>query len=221
MKSQRGSVSSANDESVEETTSGQRRAASDDHDARAALIDATVRIIAGQGLGAATSRRITEAAELNLAAITYHFGSKGALVQEALSAELERLVDPALALLETDGDPGANLLAAVQQLLGSFAAERDRAPAYLTALVESARSDDGGMARSVMRRLRERLAIVVRGQVDAQVVPAWVDPDAMAALIVAAANGIVLQSAVDPDGPTVEQTAAQLALLFLTARSEP
>jgi len=72
-----------------------------------------------------------------------------------------------------------------------------------------------------MRRLRERLATVVRGQVDAQLVPAWVDPDAMAALIVAAANGIVLQSAVDPDGPTVEQTAAQLALLFLTARSEP
>ena len=91
MKAERGSVSSANDESVEETTSGQRRAASDDHDARAALIDATVRIIAGQGLGAATSRRITEGAELNLAAITYHFGSKDELIAEAVRAKHDRI----------------------------------------------------------------------------------------------------------------------------------
>lgn len=199
----------------------QRRAATADPAARSVLIEATARLIAAHGMAAATSRRITEDAGMNLASITYHFGSKDALVHAALNAELERLVEPALALLEADGDPGANLLGAVQRLLASFAEEHARAPAYLTALVESARTSDGGSGRSVMRRMRERLALVVQVQVDAQQVPAWVDPDAMAALIISAANGIVMQVAVDPEGPSVEQTATQLALLLLAARSEP
>ncbi|MHB1139522.1 MAG: TetR family transcriptional regulator, partial [Microthrixaceae bacterium] len=171
------------------------------------------------GLRAATSRRIAEVAGVNLAAITYYFGSKDALVAAALDAELERLVEPAMTTLESDGDPGANLLAAVQQLLATFAVERDRAPTYLTALLEAARAPDDGTGRSVMQRLRERIAAVVRSQVDTgQVVP-WVEPDAMAALIIAAANGIVLQVTVDPDGPTVEETATQFALLLMSARS--
>lgn len=199
----------------------QRRARSDDQLTRSALIDATARIIAEEGLRAATSRRIAQASGANLAAITYYFGSKDALIAAALNYVLERLVEPAMALLEADGDPGGNLLAAVQQLLASFAAERDRAPTYLTALLEAARSNDDDTGRAVMRRLRSRLTAVVSAQVESRQVPAWVDPDAMAALIISAANGIVLQTTVDPDGPSVEQTAAQLALLFLNARSEP
>ncbi len=123
--------------------------------------------------------------------------------------------------VKLDGEPAGNLLAAVQQLLSGFATERDRAPAYLTALVEAARSEDGGAARSVMWRLRDRLARVVLTQREGRHAPDWVDPDAMAALIISAANGIVLPSALDPDGPTVEQMATQLALLFLTARTAP
>lgn len=184
------------------------------------MVDATARIVAAKGLRAVTSRRIAGVAGVNLAAITYYFGSKDALVAAALNSELERLVEPAMAMLESDGDPGANLLAAVQQLLATFAAERDRAPAYLTALLEAARSVDDAAGRSAMRQLRERVADVVRAHVDSGQVSSWVEPEAMAALIIAAANGIVLQVTVDPGGPSVEQIAAQFALLFLTARSE-
>jgi len=41
----------------------------------------------------------------------------------------------------------------------------------------------------------------------------------MAALLVAVANGVVLQATVDPEGPTVDAMAAQFAGLLLSAKS--
>ena len=53
-------------------------------DTRQRLLDATRRCISAKGLAATTSRDITAEAAANLAAITYHFGSKDELVAEAL-----------------------------------------------------------------------------------------------------------------------------------------
>jgi AcrR family transcriptional regulator len=193
----------------------QRRARRSEGAVRGHLLEATCRLIASEGIGAATSRRITDAAGENLAAITYYFGSKDALVAEALVAEVERLVEPAMRALEGDGDPVQRLMGAITDLLRTFADEHDRAPAYLTALVEATRSD-GGTAEMI-GRLRSRLAAVVGQLVTDGVAPPWVDPDAMAALIIATANGIALQVCVDRGGPSAEAMAAQLASLFVTA----
>lgn len=197
------------------TAGPQRRAASDAGAARARLLDATCQLIASDGIGAATSRRITDLAGENLASITYYFGSKHALVAEALVAEVERLVEPAMRALEGDGDPVRRLMGAITDLLRAFAGERERAPAYLAALVEAARG--AGRGAEVIDRLRSRLAAVVGQLVADGAVPRWVDPDAMAALIIATANGIALQVCVDPDGPSAEAQAAQLASLFVAA----
>jgi hypothetical protein len=140
------------------------------------------------------------------------------LVAEALVAEVERLVEPAMRALEGDGDPVQRLMGAITDLLRTFAEERERAPAYLAALVEAARSAGG--ATEVIGRLRSRLAAVLGQLVADGAVPRWVDPDAMAALVIAAANGIALQVCVDPDGPSAEAQAAQLASLFLVAGAE-
>ena len=198
------------------TTAGpQRRAASDTGAARARLLDATCQLIASEGIGAATSRRITDLAGENLASITYYFGSKHALVAEALVAEVERLVEPAMRALEGDGDPVHRLMGAITDLLRTFAGESERAPAYLAALVEAARG--AGRGAEVIDRLRSRLAAVVTQLVADGAAPRWVDPDAMAALIIATANGIAMQMCVDPDGPSAEAQAAQLASLFVAA----
>ncbi len=182
-------------------------------------MDATCGLIAAGGVRAATSRRITDAADVNLAAITYYFGSKQALIDSALAAEVERLVQPALHVLESNDDPTSRLLLAVQELLGTFALERERAPAYLAALLQAAHDPRGGSAAAgVIARLHARLVSVVAELVDGVMVPSWVDPDAMASVVIAAANGIALQSSIDPDGPTPEAQAAQLAQLFLAAR---
>ena len=64
------------------------------------LLDAARECVRTHGLAGTTSREITTTAGANLAAITYHFGSKDELIAEALFGELERRIQPALAMLE-------------------------------------------------------------------------------------------------------------------------
>lgn len=197
----------------------QRRAASDDGATRDRLLAATRTIIAADGVAAASSRRISDAAGVNLAAITYYFGSKRALVAASLVAEVERLSEPAIVALESDGDGVGRLLDAVQLLLAAFAEEQDRAPAYLEALLDAAHGHAGAEAtRELVARLRDRLAAVVAMLQEQGDVPAWVHPESMASLVISVANGIVLQTAVDPDGPSAAAQAAQFAQLLLIAR---
>ncbi|UDY35884.1 TetR/AcrR family transcriptional regulator [Dermatobacter hominis] len=197
----------------------QRRATSEDHETRDRLLEATCRIVAEEGVGGATSRRITSEAGANLAAITYHFGSKQSLVRAALAAEVERLVEPALSLLEGDDDPAARLLGATQQLLATFEQERDRSPAYLVALVEAVREPGDDGPATVVVRLRDRVATVIAELIADGTVARWVDPRSMASLIVAAANGIALQSSLDPDGPSPTEQTLQFVQLLLSART--
>lgn len=199
----------------------QRRSSSADSATRDRLLAATTNLIARDGIAAATSRRITDEAGVNLAAITYWFGSKENLVDAALRDQVAALVEPALTILEGDGDPVTRLAAAVRYLLSTFAERQGQSAAYLTALLEATRhSDPADPTRAVVARVRERLAAVNAELVASGAVPGWVDPDAMAALIIAAGHGIALQSTLDPDGPTVESQAAQLAGLLIAARPD-
>lgn len=188
-------------------------------DTRARLLAATAQVVAEGGVAGATSRDIAAAAGTNLASITYHFGSKDALVAAALVAEVERLVEPALAALEGDGEPSTRMLDAVGALLEAFDASRHQAPAYLEALVASTRSGEAGdEAHALIGRLRERLRAVIVDLQESEVIPPWIAPEAMAALVVAVANGIVLQGALDPTGPAPEAQALQFAGLLVAAQ---
>ena len=185
-------------------------------DTRARLLDAARRCVRDQGLPGATSREITSLAGANLAAITYHFGSKDELVAEALFDELRSRLDPALEQLASAEEPAAGMLATVQRLLAEFEQSRRDVPVYLEALVLACHGGPFAgparkLVRSVQRLLRERVAdLAAQG-----VVPTWVDPDAMASLIVAVANGVALQSALDPRGAPPSAMAAQFATLLL------
>jgi AcrR family transcriptional regulator len=60
---------------------------------RQRLIEATRELIAAQGEASLSLRAITEAAGANVAAVSYHFGSKEALVNAAVEQSVDRLVD--------------------------------------------------------------------------------------------------------------------------------
>lgn len=66
---------------------------------RARLLEAAERLFIQHGYEAMSLRQITSQAQVNLAAVNYHFGSKEALVQELLSARLDRLNQERLQLL--------------------------------------------------------------------------------------------------------------------------
>jgi AcrR family transcriptional regulator len=189
-------------------------------DTRQRLLDATRRCISAKGLAATTSRDITAEAEANLAAITYHFGSKDELVAAALLEALRAWLTPTLEVLEGDGDPAARTMVAIQTLTSTFAQHRDEAPAFLQALVEAPRIAplQAGVVR-LWDELRTVLAATIAAMQQAGDLGAWVDPDAMSALLVAVANGLVLQVTTDPDGPSLDAMAAQFGGLLLAARN--
>jgi AcrR family transcriptional regulator len=60
---------------------------------RARLMDAALNLIAERGEGGVTLRELTDAAEANVAAVSYHFGSLGSLCDAAIEEALERYLN--------------------------------------------------------------------------------------------------------------------------------
>jgi AcrR family transcriptional regulator len=181
------------------------------------LLDAARGEVRAGGLAAASSRAITAAAGVNLAAITYHFGSKDALVAAALAEEVRAWARPVLDALDTPGDPAAAMLEGVRRLNDEFDRARDRAPALLDAVVHAIRTRSPDVI-ALWDELRSHLARHIAALRDAGAVPAWVDPDAMASLILAVAAGVTVAIGIDPDGPDHRAIANQLAGLLLSTR---
>ena len=187
--------------------------------ARGRLVSAAAGLIAESGAGAATSRAIAGRAGENLAAITYYFGSKDALVAEVLVGQARALVQPVIDVLAGPGAPAEKLAAAVGMLTSLLAEQRAELPGYL-ACVAGAAHDPALAAplRDLSRDLRAHLAAEMAHQRDAGAIPGWVDPPAMASLIVALATGVVAETVVDPDTTDAPAIGAQFTALLLAAR---
>jgi AcrR family transcriptional regulator len=68
------------------------------------LLDATLALLAERGEDGVTLRDITDAAQANVAAVSYHFGSKDALIQRAINHAIDRVLDAQAVDLEALGD---------------------------------------------------------------------------------------------------------------------
>ncbi len=191
-------------------------------DTRARLLRAARRCIASKGLAGTTSRDITATAGVNLAAITYHFGSKEDLVAQAMMEGLRTWLAPTLKVLGSEGDPATRTTLAISTLTTTFEQQRREAPGYLQALVEAPRIKSLQAAVvDLWKELRNLLAGQIADMQQRGELEAWVDPEATAGLIIALANGLVLQVTVDPDGPALTDMAAQFGSLLLAARRIP
>jgi len=188
-------------------------------DTRGKLLAAARRCITLDGLAGTTSRDIASAAGANLGAITYHFGSKEELVAQALLEGLQGWLAPTMAVLASDVDPAIRATHAICTLMTTFEEHKHEAPGYLQALVEAPRIPPlhDGVVR-LWGEFRSLLATQIIGMQQHRALEDWVDPDAMAGVLIAIANGLVLQATVDPEGPSVEAMAGQFGLLLLKAR---
>jgi AcrR family transcriptional regulator len=185
-------------------------------DTKARLVQATRDAIRDVGMGGATAREITGRAAANLAASPYHFGSKDALVAEALITETRELIAPVLALLAGDRPAAERATEAAALLHELFERSRGQVPVYLAALAATPHDPvvASGLA-DLWTDLRDALADDVAGQLAAGTLPSWVDPQAMAGLILSLVNGVVIAAVVDPEGPDHEAVAAQFLLLLM------
>ena len=203
------------------TAEAQRRATtSDSSEVRDRLVEAAGELIAERGVSAATSRAITERAGENLASITYYFGSKDILVSEALVREARALLHPVVVLVGGDGEPAGKLVAAVQLLTGIVQERADRLAAYVDCLAQAARHDRvAAEVRGLLGELQRHLADEMTRQRGDGLIPGWVDPSAMAALIIALAHGVVTGMVLDPDGTDPAAIGQQFASLLLSAHT--
>lgn len=188
-------------------------------DTRQQLVDAAGDCLGRHGLAATTSRDIARAAGVNLAAITYHFGSKEELVATALLERLRESLAPTIEVLAGAGDPAERTLAAIQMLTATFDGHRADAAVYLEALLQASRMES--LHRGLLG-LWDELRVLLGAQMAemqaALALPQWVEPEAMASLLIAVANGLVFQVTLDPSGPDLAAMGGQFGALLVSVR---
>jgi AcrR family transcriptional regulator len=190
---------------------------------RERLLAAALTVVADAGVAGATSRQIATAAGTNLQAITYHFGSKDELVAQALVGAVRAWIDPARAALHglTD-DPAGHLVRAVWELQSTLAEALPKVPAYLEALALVPRSGPfREQIRGLLRQLRDELTAALGELQQAGYLAPWVEPEAMAVLVLAAADGTAIHLALDPDGVDPDAVLGQVVPLLLAASTLP
>ena len=182
------------------------------------LLAATRSLVSRDGYDAITSRAIAAESGENLAAITYHFGSKDELVAAALIASCRDLVDPVLDVLRAADSPGGRLDSTTVALDELFRSSRPERIAYVEALAAARRWD---RVRDELRAMWADVRAVLTGVIERQrhdrSLPEWVDPPALADLFLSTANGILATTAVDPHRTEALAAATQLTNLLLAA----
>ena len=189
-------------------------------DTRQRLLDATVASLRSRGTPGLTSREIARTAGVNLQAITYHFGSKDALVAEALTGLVRDRIAPIREALETEGELTDRLFSALETISEVFTAARPDLAAYAGA-VEAA-SANPTLAKALADLHTELVGYLATLITDLQRdghIQDWVEPPAMAALLIAIGDGIAMHSHYGE--PDVQGVLGQVARLLIAAGGTP
>lgn len=158
-------------------------------DRRQAIVDATVRVLSTEGLGAVSHRSVAREAGVALAATTYYFSSKDDLMKQALDAlsrqeiaELKRYADDLEGRRSTPGE----LAAALTEVFAGKLGRGPKIARYEIYLEAARRPAHTGVVREWIAAFSE-LATVALGALDAR------DPGTRAELLVAGVDGILIQ----------------------------
>jgi len=125
---------------------------------RQRILDTAERLFADQGFHATTLRQITSEAEVNLAAVNYHHGSKDALILAVFQRRLDRLNSMRLKRLDAAlaaGDPPE-----LEQILEAFI--------HPALLMTSTSSGDGGRFMRLLMRAWAENATQLHGKIARQ-----------------------------------------------------
>lgn len=163
---------------------------------REALIKGTIKCLVTKGYGRTTARDIATASGANLASIGYHFGSKEALLNEALIRLFERRNRQVgkLAASGEDQSPLGFLTSTFAAADEVFAAPRPVFVALLEAVAQAEHSSELREQLAVhYRDARERIAATVAANLGSE------QPEVMASFLLAVLDGLVIQWLLDPE----------------------
>jgi AcrR family transcriptional regulator len=182
---------------------------------REALLAGARRCLLERGYSRTTARDLVAVSGTNLASIGYHFGSKEALLNEAM----QQCFDEYLEQIEqiVFADPGATPLQRVraswEALVSTFVRHRPLMVAFLEALAQAERVPE---LRPALAECYERLRTTVAGMVRTSV-EGLSDPTArqVASFLIAVHQGLKVQWLLDPQcapSPDDLMTALEIAL---------
>ena len=166
------------------------------------LLTAARRCLEEKGYARTTARDLVAESGTNLASIGYHFGSKEALLNQAILRACEqwtnRLGEAAFA--GQDASPLGQMAASWVAMLNSFEELRPILVGLIEAAAQSAWSDDLRQELAAHYRVsREQVALMVRQSLGEGVEEAGVDPKVVGSFLIAVCDGLVLQWLIDPD----------------------
>ncbi|MBU4466152.1 MAG: TetR/AcrR family transcriptional regulator [Actinobacteria bacterium] len=160
---------------------------------RQEILDRAIEVFADKGAGGTSLRAIAEKIGVSHAALLHYFGSREELLVEVLREGERRRNDP-----DDDGEVVAGMVRAAERnvhipgfvalytsmLAGSLEADKELSRDYFAAR---------------FARIRERMVeLIRRGQDDGRF-RRGVEPEAMAALVIAASDGLQIQWLLEPD----------------------
>jgi AcrR family transcriptional regulator len=185
------------------------------------LLQGAIECLRTKGYARTTARDIAAAADANLASIGYHFGSKEALLNEAITRTCEewteRLGEAAFA--GADASPLEQMGASWVAMLGSFEELRPVLVGFIEAVGQSAWSEDlrADMAAHYAK-VREAVAAMVSASLGESAARSGADPKVVASFLIAVCDGLVLQWLLDPGGtPDGQQLLASLGAALSVA----
>jgi AcrR family transcriptional regulator len=175
-----------------------------------ALLAAAKQLLREKGYARTTARDLVAASGTNLASIGYHFGSKEALLNEAIAESFgewtERLARVAMA--DEGLGPAERLMTSMRAVMDSFDEMRPFFVACLEALAQAERSDDlrAQLAHHYdlsRRQVGDAVAQALRVEGD--------DAETIASLIIALTDGLFIQAFLDRDrAPRPDDFAAAI-----------
>jgi AcrR family transcriptional regulator len=179
---------------------------------RDALLSAARTLMRQSGRGDITARDLVAASNTNLGSISYHFGSKDALLDEAAKLVFEEWAQTVASTISADPDapPARRFARALEMILDDFDALR---PYFLGFIQIVAASDRSPETREQLiahyRKQRETVTTMITESFSDNIDPE--DARHIASLLMSVSDGLMLQSLIDPDSaPTSRQLTLAL-----------
>ncbi len=174
------------------------------------------------GRGEITARDLVAASKTNLGSISYHFGSKDALLDEAAKLVFEEWAQTVARTIsaEADAPPGRRLARSLEMILDDFDAMRPYFLGFIQIVAGSERSQETReQLIAHYRKQRDTVATMIVASLSANIEAE--DARHIASLLMSVSDGLMLQSLIDPDSaPTSAQLTLALGKAFQAASLE-
>lgn len=181
---------------------------------RRRLVDAAAHVGARRGLAAASLDEVAQVAGYTKGAVYANFASKEELFLAVLDERFAERLEEIERVFDTDAAPTVQAAEAGAELSRAMAADRDWQRLFLEFAVHAAR--DAAFRERLTARyrtLRERIAAILERRMQETGVTAAVSPADLALMTFAMANGVALESLLEPEAVPEDLLARMYAIL--------